>query len=260
MRERVHGLLEALRSGAWLTRERSGLVAGAVLAASAIGVLCLVLTANGRNDVCGRPPGTDFSNVSTAGTAVLEGRPELPFDPSQQYAREQAIFGATMPFYGRRYPPFFLFIAGALALLPPCLAALALWQLTTFVLYLLGIRAILATTARPLTGSRATAPISEPLRLLLASGFPAAFINVGHGHNGFLTAALFGTALLVLDARPIIAAIFDRAARLQAAIGLLISLVLIAGCRLGIDVWNAFLASTRFTRTIVLENGENRMA
>jgi hypothetical protein len=74
MGERMNGLLDTLRSGAWLTRERVRLVAAAVLAASAIGVLYFVLTANGRIDASGRPLGTDFSNVYAAGTAVLEGR------------------------------------------------------------------------------------------------------------------------------------------------------------------------------------------
>src|ERR1700730_500719 len=116
MRERMRGLLEALRSGAWLTRERVSLVAGAVLAASAIGVLYLVLTANGLNDANHLPLGTDFSNVYAGGTAVREGRRDPRFDPPQQDAREQAIFGAATPFYGWLSPPFFLFVAAALAL------------------------------------------------------------------------------------------------------------------------------------------------
>ncbi len=32
-------------------------------------------------------------------------------------------------------------------------------------------------------------------------------MNLGHGHNGFLTAALFGFALVQLDRRPIVAGI-----------------------------------------------------
>ena len=34
------------------------------------------------------------------------------------------------------------------------------------------------------------------MTLLLALAFPAVFVNLGHGHNGFLTAALIGFALL----------------------------------------------------------------
>ena len=49
------------------------------------------------------------------------------FDPPPQHAREQTIFGEATPFYGWHYPPFFLFVAAALALMPYALA-LAVWQ------------------------------------------------------------------------------------------------------------------------------------
>src|SRR5580704_10097752 len=127
---------ESLRSGDWLTRERIRLVATALLIASAAGFLFLVVTAHGDVDRQGRPLGTDFSNVYAAGTYVLDGRPDLPFDPRQQDKREQAIFGAATPFYGWHYPPYFLFVAGALAKLPYGLA-LAVWQASTLALYLL---------------------------------------------------------------------------------------------------------------------------
>ena len=52
----------------------------------------------------------------------------LAFDPALQHAREQAIFGSDTPAYGWHYPPFFLFIAAALALMPYGLA-LAVWQI-----------------------------------------------------------------------------------------------------------------------------------
>ena len=80
---------DMLRSGAWLTRERIRLVAVALLVASVAGLLYLVVTANGLIDLQGRPLGTDFSNVYAAGTYVLDGDPEAPFDPVRQHAREQ---------------------------------------------------------------------------------------------------------------------------------------------------------------------------
>ena len=109
---------DMLRSGAWLTRERTRLAAAALLVASVAGLLYLAVTANGLIDLQGRPLGTDFSNVYAAGTYVLDGDPEAPFDPVRQHAREQRIFGEATPFYGWHYPPFFLFVAAALALMP----------------------------------------------------------------------------------------------------------------------------------------------
>jgi hypothetical protein len=294
-------MLENLRSGALVTRERMRLVACALLIAFAAALAYLAATSHGLNDAQGRPLGTDFSNVYAAGTYVLEGRPQAPFDPATQYAREQAIFGATTPFYGWHYPPFFLFVAAALALLPYVPALLA-WQGASLGLYLLAIRAILASSwpglSRPstpfLTASQQNvdgrdkpghddadkaSPIKRlaPLWLLLALAFPAVFVNLGHGHNGLLTAALIGTALAVLDRRPLLAGVLFGLLVYKPQFGLLLPVVLVATGRwrtfaaaagtvaallavttlaFGPPVWDAFLASAHFTRTVVLESGQ----
>jgi hypothetical protein len=112
---------------------------------------------------------------------------------------------------------------------------------------------------------------------LIALAFPAVFINLGHGHNGFLTAALLGGALALLDGRPILAGIFIGLLAYKPQFGLLIPLILIVSGRwrtfataaltvaalalaitlaFGLDVWTAFLASTGFTRHVVLEQGD----
>jgi alpha-1,2-mannosyltransferase len=272
--------LEALRSGAWLTPPRIRLIAIAVLVASVAGCLSLVLTAHGLIDLKGRPLGTDFSNVYAAGTYVREGNPAAPFDPAHQYAREQQIFGAATPFYGWHYPPFFLFIAAALALLPYPLA-LAVWQALTLCLYVLSIRGIVTSSARPPEESAHPAPVpTEPARhgdwLLLAVAFPAVLVNVGHGQNGLFTAALLGAALLKLDRRPLLAGILFGLLAYKPQFGLMIPLALAAGGRwrtfaaaaatvallclattlvFGPHVWRAFLDSTRFTRIVALEEG-----
>src|SRR5204863_123449 len=145
------GFLDILRSGDWLTFARARLWALAVLAASAGGLFYLVATSDGLIDYQGRPLGTDFSNVYAAGTYVLEGNPAAPFDPRLQHAREQAIFGANTPFYGWHYPPFFLAVAAALALMPYQLA-LIVWQGATLARYLFAIRAIVCFLPSPFWG------------------------------------------------------------------------------------------------------------
>ena len=109
----MKALVENLRSGAWVTRERTRLVAGLILAFALIGMAFLIVTSDGLNDRFGRPLGTDFSNVYAAGTYVLDREATAPFDPHRQYLREQAIFGKDTPFYGWHYPPFFLGPGGA---------------------------------------------------------------------------------------------------------------------------------------------------
>jgi glycosyl transferase family 87 len=260
---------DMLRSGAWLTRERTRLAAAALLVASVAGLLYLAVTANGLIDLQGRPLGTDFSNVYAAGTYVLDGDPEAPFDPVRQHAREQRIFGEATPFYGWHYPPFFLFVAAALALMPYGVA-LAVWQAVTLCLYLLTIRAILSPSPR------AAGRGDDWLWLLVALAFPAVLINIGHGQNGFLTAALLGAALVQLDRRPLLAGMLFGLLAYKPQFGLMIPLALAASGRwrsftaaaaavallalattvaFGPHVWQAFLDSTRFTRLVVLEQG-----
>src|ERR1041385_3264113 len=116
------GLLDTLRSGDWLTFNRIRLWALAVLIASAGGLIYLVATSDGSIDYQGRPLGTDFASFYAAGTRVRDGHAAAAFDSGLHYARQQALFGAATPYYGWLYPPFFLFVAGALALMPYLLA------------------------------------------------------------------------------------------------------------------------------------------
>ena len=106
-----------------------------------------------------------------------------------------------IPYYGWHYPPAFLLVAAALAALP-YLGALLVYQAATLAAYLAVVRRI----------------AGRPEAWLLALAFPAVFVNVTHGHNGFITAALLGGALLVLDRRPLLAGALHGLPRLQAAV------------------------------------------
>jgi alpha-1,2-mannosyltransferase len=259
-------LRDALRTGAFLTRGRVRLWALAVLAASILGLLWVWVTAHGMVDLQGRPLGTDFSLIYAAGTLVLDGQAAAAFDPAAMLAREQAIFGDQTPFYTWNYPPIFLGPAAALALLPYWLALLA-WQAATLVLYLTALRAVL----------RSRGAEGDPLWVLLAVAFPAVFVNIGHGHNGFLTAALVAGALVLLDRRPLVAGVLLGLIAYKPQLGVMIPLVLIATGRwrtfsaaaatvaalvlattlvFGPDIWPAFLKASHFTRIVVLEAGD----
>ncbi len=296
-------LRDTLRSGDWLTRERLRLWGFAILAASAAGLVYLAATSNGVTDYLGRPLGTDFSCFYAAGTLVLDGHPALAFDPAALYARQQALFGPATPYYGWLYPPFFLGIAAALALLPYPVA-LATWLAATLPLYLLAIWAIVngaispppAWQASPFSlwggsnrrqavrgGADPASPSHPPARaghdrlwLLLALAFPAVFVNLGHGQNGFLTAALIGGALMQLDRRPILAGVLFGLLVYKPQFGLMIPLALLVTGRwrvilaaavtvavlvaatlaaFGPDIWRAYQASTVVARVELLEAG-----
>jgi len=112
--------------------------------------------------------------------------------------------------------------------------------------------------------------------LLPALAFPPVFVNISHSHNGFLTAALLGTALVVLERRPWLAGMLFGLLIYKPQFGVLIPLVLIATGRwrafagaaltvaaltlatliaFGAEVWRAFFASAALTRVEVLEQG-----
>jgi hypothetical protein len=118
--------------------------------------------------------------------------------------------------------------------------------------------------------------LPRPETLLIAAAFPAVFINIGHGQNGFLTAALLGGALHWLDRRPWLAGVLIGLLAYKPQFGVLIPVALLAGGRwstigaavatiaallavsfvtLGDGVWHAFADSMTFTQTVVLEQG-----
>ena len=257
-----------LRDGRYLTTERLALIPAALLAGYALALVMLFATAHGSMDYRGRPLGTDFSNVYAAGTAVNAGHACLPFDPPSQYREEQRLFGHATPFYGWHYPPYFLLVGAPLARLP-YLAALAVWQLGTLALFLGAIAALLRVSDRPST-------VDDPRWLLLALAFPAVFVNLTHGNNGFLTAALLAAGLATLDRRPLAAGmLFGLLAykpqfavvlpvalafggywrTIASALATVAILTLVVTLLFGTEVWSAFMASTAFARSVVLEEG-----
>src|SRR6201994_2676175 len=187
---------EQLRSGRWLTAERARAYSLVLLGLYAIAIIGWVALSSGMVARDGKPIGTDFSSFYAAGSLVLEGRAGDVYDMAAHYAREVQIFGATTPYYAWLYPPIFLFVAAALALLPYPLA-LAAWQGGSLALYLAVIAAILRR-------SRQDSGVIAQLWLPVAAAFPAVFINLGHGQNGFLTAGLLGAGLVTLPRRPLL--------------------------------------------------------
>src|SRR5580704_19776089 len=133
---------QGLRSGRWLTPSRVRGYSLILLAICAIAVMGWIAVSDGLIDRNGKPIGSDFSSFYAAGSLVLDGRANDVYDMALHYAREQQIFGAATPYYGWLYPPIFLLVATPLALMPYPLA-LAVWQISTFALYLSVIAAIL---------------------------------------------------------------------------------------------------------------------
>jgi alpha-1,2-mannosyltransferase len=263
---------QSLRSGSWLTADRARAYSLILLAFYAIAAIGWVALSDGLVDRNGKPIGTDFSSFYAAGRMALEGHAAAVYDMAAHYAREQQIFGAATPYYGWLYPPIFLLVAVPLALLPYA-AALIVWQGASFAIYLVVIAAILA----PLRRQREDNGTIARLWLPVAAAFPAAFINLGHGQNGFLTAGLLGAALLSLPQRPWLSGILFGLLAYKPQFGLLIpvallvtgqwraiiaasltviALMAITTLAFGTDIWWAFAASTETSRKLLLEQGD----
>jgi hypothetical protein len=142
----------------------------------------------------------------------------------------------------------------------PYVAALLVWQATTLAAALLLLRRIL--------------PLRETLLLGLAA--PIVFVCIGHGHNGFLTAALLAGGFWLLDRRPLLAGLLLGCLVYKPQFALLIPPLLVvagnwrafAGAAVsaavliaatlalwGWPVWQAFLDSLPLTQKIVIEAG-----
>jgi hypothetical protein len=163
-------------------------------------------------DPQGRPIANDFVNVWAAGQLARDGHPAAAYDwPVHKAAEVKAVGHEFDGYYGWHYPPTFLFVAAALATLPFMTAA-ALWLLATLSAYAAALCGIL--------GGRTG--------VLVALGFPAAIWNVTAGQNGFLTAALIGGSLGLLERRPVLAGICLGLLTYKPQFGLLFPIVLIA--------------------------------
>lgn len=255
---------ESIKSGAWLDDRRLRVYPLLFLGLAVLAVAAMIATAQGRFDLNGHPLGTDFSQVWVAGLEVLRGHPEAPFDVARHIAEQRAEFGPESDVYGWHYPPFFLAPAAALALLP-YLPALAVWQIGTLALYLAAILAILRHSGLP------------PWRIVVAAlAFPAVLVNLGHGQNGFLTAALLGFGFLALLRRPLLAGLCFGLLAYKPQFAIVLPVALIVGghwrtafaaavtvvamtlasaIAFGPNVWTAFVQSLAFTQHVVVEQG-----
>jgi arabinofuranan 3-O-arabinosyltransferase len=211
-------------------------------------------------DTQGRPIANDFVNVWAAGRLVLDGHPAAAYDwPLHKAAEVRAVGHDFANYYGWHYPPTFLFVAAALAALPYLAAAVA-WLAAT--------GAACAATLRGILRSRAG--------ICLALGFPAALWNVTAGQNGFLTAALIGGTLSLLQRHPALAGVCLGLLTYKPQFGLLFPLILLADRRwltlavaaavalalaalswfaFGEASWQAFFAGLPQTSRVVLGEG-----
>jgi alpha-1,2-mannosyltransferase len=247
-----------LREAGWLDRKRALAYSKIVMLVFASVFGAWIYAGHGEIDPYGRPIGTDFVSFWAASSLALDGTPAAAYDPAQHWAAEaRAVGGAAIPYYAWFYPPVFLVLVLPLALVPYGWS-LAIWLAVTGAGYA-------ATMRRLLPGREA---------LYAAFGFPAAFVNVMHGQNAFLSTALLGGGILLLDRRPILAGLLLGGLAYKPQLACLVPIALVASGQwtalaaaaasvgllsaaavvlFGHDTFAAFLASTGLARQMLEE-------
>ena len=247
----------------WLNSRRVVVYPRIFVAVYAVAIVALLAASPHLIDPFGKPIGTDFLSIWAAGKLAVSGEPAAAYDWARHFAVQRDALawanGQAIPVSAWHYPPMFLIIAAGLAFLPYA-AALAVWLSATLLAYLATIRAI----------------IPDRRALIAALAFPAVFVNLGHGQNGFLTAGLLGGGLVLLDRRPGLAGVLLGLLAYKPQFGLLVPLVLLIGghwramilaaltvivtvlvswALLGSETWYAFIGSLAHTKGFLLEQG-----
>ena len=164
---------------------------------------------------------TDFVTIWAAGRMALAGHAAAAYDWPSLKAIDESAVGPFNGYLGWPYPPTFLFVAAGLALMP-YVGAFALWVFGTFLAYLATIRSI----------------VGDRVGYFLAAAFPAVLANFLVGQTSFLTAALIGGTLMLLERRPISAGILLGLLTYKPHLGLLFPVALIAAGH-----WRAFVTA-----------------
>jgi hypothetical protein len=254
----------ALGDCSWLDAERARAYARILLAVTLVGAVGWIALSPGGLDREGKPVGTDFVGFYTASRMALDGRPELVYDLGSHWAAQKALFGSKVGYTAFFYPPTALLISLPLAL-APYFWSLAAWLMATGYAFYRVLRRAL--------------PSLDPLTFL---AFPAVFVNVAHGQNGFLQRRAHRRRSSVVDTRPKLAGVLLGAMAFKPHLALVTPFALVFGRRwttlavaaatatafsaaslaaFGAAAWQGFFADGRFARSALENNlvGDEKM-
>jgi hypothetical protein len=220
MSETLGTLLDGLRTGAWLGRRRVIAYGAILLVLELAGFAFLVAGTHGLIVPLEKPTTTDFVSFYAAGKLAAAGTPALAYDQAAHYAAEVAAREPGIQYQFFFYPPVFVLLCALVARLP-YIVAFIFFEAATLIPCLLVARGVLQERGAAV--------------FLALLAFPAVFWTLGLGQNAFLTATLFGGAMLLIDRRPASAGLLLGALCYKPHFGLLIPIALAAGGR-----WRAF--------------------
>jgi hypothetical protein len=211
------------RRGDWLTRARVIAWGRTLLIVEIVALIVIAAGTYGAYVHLDEPSSTDFISFFAAGRLADVGTPWLAYDPAAHRAMERAIFGDPhLPYaYFFFYPPTYLVVCAALALIPSYLAAFALSGIATGALFVAALYRIV-----------------RDRRLVVAFlSFPAVLITVGIGQNSLLTAGLIGFGTYLVDRKPVAAGLLWGALIYKPHLAMMMPIALLAGRN-----WRAFIA------------------
>lgn len=164
-----------------------------------------------KSDIMANPPMNDFLRYWAASALTIYGEAAAAYSLPKLQAVGKTIGSWDIPSVAP-YPPTFLLMTLPLALLPYQLSLLV-WCAVTLAGYLLLMRFI--------------APHSLTPWLFL--GFPAVFLNLIYGQNGFLSTVLLGAGLFLMERHPLSGGFVLGILSYKPQLALLIALALMAG-------------------------------
>jgi arabinofuranan 3-O-arabinosyltransferase len=215
--------IDTLRYAQWLTRERAlrwslGFVVLSVILATAH---IVGRTAAGLTNPAGEHLGGDLINYWSGAQFANNGQAALAYNIEIFDAFQRSLIGPLAEFKMYVYPPIAMLLSWPLAKLS-FIPALVAWTA-------IGMAFCLWSLSRLLGRSMAA---------LATIGAPAAVLNLMTGQNGYFTAGLIGTGLMVLDRRPVLAGMLFGLLSFKPHLGALLPIALIAGGH-----WRAIIAA-----------------
>ena len=248
----------------WLNPERLRVYPRMVLAVIVLTAIAWMARSKHLVDSRGKPIGYDFITFWAASHLALTHHAADAYNIPLIFKAENLAVPASRGVFVWYYPPTFYLLILPLALLP-YLLSYWVFTLTTLAVYLAAFRHLLRTGLQS---------YARPALWCLA-GFAGLWLNLFHGQNAFLTAALAAAALLTLDTQPILAGVFLGLLAIKPHLALLFPVVLIVigawrtlltalitgstflalgTAVLGVDTLKACLGSLRYAR-LFLEGG-----
>jgi len=170
--------------------------------------------AGGLYDVSGFHLGRDFLNVWSGPQILSRYGVMTLFDIDAYHAAQSELAGRQLYLHNWGYPLHLFFFIYPLSFLP-YLASLAVWTLLGWAAYLIA-------------AASAVEPDRRRFAIFILLVAPSTLVNTIAGQNGFFTAALFLSAVALLDHRPWLAGVMVGLLTLKPHLGLLLAPALLA--------------------------------